>query len=127
MESFDQLVDLAHEASDRFREFTKIDHDATTMEQASVNYQKSKEICGAIQKRLDDVKMSEIGNGSSYGYDRCVYYMAKDVLNMYEYGALMILMSKMKRKLDELNKQFVIKKKKRVRNRKKVESNRLRK
>lgn len=112
MESFDQLIDLAHEAGDRFKEFTKIDHDIVTMEQASANYRKSKEICSAIQKRLDEIKMSEARSDCRYGYDRCAYYMARDVLNMYEYGALMILMSKMKRKLAELNKQSEEKNKK---------------
>lgn len=78
------------------------------MEQASANYKKGMETCEAIQKRMDEIKMAEHSPG--YGYDRCVYYMAKDVLNMYEYGALIVYMSKLKGRLAELNRQLEEKK-----------------
>lgn len=86
MDSFDQLIELANNARDKLEEFYKSNQDVT-LEQASINYDKSKEICEGIQKKLDTIEMKEPESGAGYDYDKCVYYLAKDVLNMYEYSA----------------------------------------
>lgn len=100
MDSFDQLIELTNEAKDRYEEFLKANHNPT-LKQADENYSKSKEVCKSIQEKLDGIKMSEDRSGCGYGYDRCVYYMTKDILNMYEYSALLTLAFKLRKKLSK--------------------------
>jgi hypothetical protein len=104
MDPFDQLIELANEAKDGYEEFLKSNLNPT-MEQADENYRKSKEICKSTQEKLDGIKMSEDRSGCGYGYDRCVYYRVKDILNMHEYLALLIFMSKLRKKLSESTKR----------------------
>ncbi len=101
-DSFDQLIELTHEAQNAYKEFTKNRFDLT-IEQAFMNYYKSKEICKDIQKRLDDVQIRQ--DGSGFGYDNCVYYMARDWLNSCEYSSLIVFTSKLGEKLSELAEQ----------------------
>jgi hypothetical protein len=102
-ESFDQLIDLAHEALNVYEKSAK-NHPALTVEQAFMNYYKNKEICRDIKKRLDEVKIRQ--DGSNFGYDKCVYYMIRDSLNSYEYSSLIVFTSKLEERLSELTKQI---------------------
>ena len=92
MDSFDQLIELVHEARDSYKNFLSTNPEVS-VDQAFMNYHKSVEICKEIEDKMDKIEMRK--DGSGYGYDNCVYYMAKDWLNRYQYDALVVFTSKL--------------------------------
>lgn len=92
MDSFDQLIELVHEARDSYKNFLNKNQDVS-VDQAFMNYYKSRQICEEIQEKMDKIEMRKEGSG--YGYDNCVYYMAKDYLNTYQYHTLLVLTHKL--------------------------------
>jgi cation transport ATPase len=92
-------LELNHKARDAFNEFIKNDPNQT-IEQAFMNYYKSRQITKDITKRMDEIKIRQEGSG--YGYDLCVYYMAKDWMLSYEYAALLVFTEKLGDKLAEM-------------------------
>ena len=103
MESFDQLIELAHEARDSYENFLKTNLNVS-VDKAFMNYYKSREICKGIVDKMDKIEIRQ--GGSSFGYDKCVYYMAKESLIQYQYAALLVFT----RKQGEAFKQLVEKK-----------------
>ena len=92
MDSFEQLIEFAHEARDSYKKFLEKNHDIS-IDQAFMNYHKSRQISEDIQNRMDKVEMKKEGSG--YGYDNCVYYMTMDSLHRYEYSTLLVLTAKL--------------------------------
>lgn len=92
MDSFDQLIDLVHEGRDNYKNFLNKNLEVS-IDNAFMNYYKSLEMCKEIEDKMDKVEIRKEGSG--YGYDNCVYYMAKDWLNTYQYHALLVLTHKL--------------------------------
>ena len=99
MDSFDQLIELAHEARDGCKNFMSKSLDVS-VDQAFMNYHKSLEICKEIEEKMDKIEMKKEGSG--YVYDNCVYYMAKNWLNEYQYAALLVFTGKLGEELTRL-------------------------
>ncbi len=89
MDSFDQLMKLAHEAKESYENFISKDL-KVTVEEAFLNYYKSRQICKDIQDKM--AKIEKRQDGGTYGYDMCVYYMA--LLTEYQYAALLVFTAK---------------------------------
>ena len=99
MDSFDQLIKLAHEAQDNYKKFLEANLDVS-VDQAFINYYKAQEICKDLQSKLD--KIEQVKEGSAGAYDKCVYYMAKESLASYMYSSLMVFTHKLAESLTQL-------------------------
>lgn len=99
MESFDQLIKLAHEAQDIYKKFLQENLDVS-VDQAFMNYYKAKEVCKEIQDKLD--RIEQVKEGCSGAYDKCVYYMAKESLASYQYSSLVVFTHKLAESLTQL-------------------------
>src|SRR5574341_1782412 len=109
MDSFDQLIELVHEARDNYKNFLNKNL-PISVDQSFMNYYKSQEICKEITDKMDKVEIRKEGSG--YGYDNCVYYMAKDWLNTYQYHALLVLTHKLGEEFKQLAQKRAVDKQK---------------
>jgi|SRR6185312_1970285 len=92
MDSFDQLIELNHEAKAACTNFLNKKNDVS-VKQAFMNFLQSEEISKEIENKMKKIEMRKEGSG--YGYDNCVYYMAKDWLHHYQYTALLVFTAKL--------------------------------
>lgn len=92
MDSFDQLIELTHEARTVCTNFLSKKNDVS-VKQAFMDFLQSEEICKEIENKMKKVEMKKEGSG--YGYDNCVYYMAKDWLHQYQYATLLVFTAKL--------------------------------
>src|SRR2546428_10854421 len=99
MDSFHQLIELAYEALNSLEKFLSKSRDLP-IDEARNNYYKSQEICKAMVDKMNKVEISH--EGSNFGYDSCVYYMAQDTLNQYQYAALLVFTRKLGDALKEV-------------------------
>ncbi len=99
MDSFDQLIKLAHESNESHKKFLEENLDVS-VEQAFFNYYNANQICTNIQDKLDKVEKTK--ERSSYANDFCAYFMAKDTLTNYKHDALLVFASKLSEEFKRL-------------------------
>lgn len=92
MNSFDQLVELTHEAQNNCIRFLEKNQNVSIQE-AFMNYLTSKQAFKDIKDKLDKVEIEK--DGYEFGYDNCMYYMGLDALHQYQNSALLVLTNKL--------------------------------
>jgi len=92
MNSFDQLMKLADEASESYKNFLDKNLNVT-VDEALMDYYKSQEIRRTIEDKMDKIEKRE--DVSYYIYDNCVYFMVRYLLRSYQYAALLVFTRKL--------------------------------